>query len=635
MAAALRDLTQLGAEFALLAKQSGRVLRQLWAAILGLMLLGWSAQQLSVMLSAELISTAPWLVIAVLAAGVVAQLACVLAVLRLAGVRLGLPSMLTWSSEAGLQDQRDTSLVNLLTITLLPFLGMYAAFGYVQTYAAEVSILDAYRDGNPDLISALNPNTNTATLYLMSAIIIGGFAFKRLSDLWERHTHFPRVVGMIKIYVEAAVLIAVLLGGFRIFSDLKMWLMGTNLYAWRDHAVQWAAGLLHLDLPVVLVTIWNFLVSVAWPFVAVGIARPLLWLVMAGLVFGSKVLSLADLWQLGAPQIEANNRRQRALAKLRADTAAARGVRQIALKTQTVVLQDFDDTVLPALHSLRLIARSGWPFIGAYLIAFTLLDLAGNQLDVWTDRLLGGHSIDFWIQISPALGFVNQVVVMGITWVLLSAAYTRVLSISTDQDDPAATPVLAHQTGRLSPVRANRFTLVPALAIAVVVALVVGGARSLPTTAGEDVKSAGIMAATWIHEQRVVVDNPRLAKSVVELWKPETTDLIFVVATVGVYSPGPHPETLSVELVSGKRTYLPWNRSNAPAARPGFMAIEDRVFEVDPADITADARLKITPVDRRGLIAYHQTLEVGLNLTPKQLASPLPKTDLVYGEVAK
>ena len=89
MPAVLSAVSELGSELWLLVRKTSSTLGRLWMPLLGLMLLGWSANEGSILLAAEIVPLWPWAVVLVLAVGMVAQLATILAVLRLVSVHLG------------------------------------------------------------------------------------------------------------------------------------------------------------------------------------------------------------------------------------------------------------------------------------------------------------------------------------------------------------------------------------------------------------------------------------------------------------------------------------------------------------------------------------------------------------------
>ncbi|MBA3021295.1 hypothetical protein [Propionicimonas sp.] len=631
MPAVQNAVSELGSELRLLVGETASTLGRLWMPLLGLMLLGWSANEGSILLAAEIVPLWPWGVVLVLAIGMVAQLATILALLRLVSGHLGVPGMLaTTSMGPDAEDQRDTGLLQLLTTSLLPFLAIYAAFGFVRDYAARVTILSGYRRGSPELLGALNPLQSPTTMTWMLVILVIGYLFKKLIDPWVARSKHPLLLGLVQVVVEASLAFVVLLGGFRIYEAIDLWQSERAFWGWIDQAAQWLGTLLPFDLPAAIAMAWAVLVRQVGPFLFDGVGRPLLWLAMAGLVFGPRALSLAELWQLGEPTGEITTRRERVLAKLRQDTERARGVRLIALKTQRFFFGGVDATILGAWQSLRLVLRAGWPFLGAFVIAFTVVDFSAKQLDLWVTRLLGGQPIRFWIGVYPFLDLLHLVVMMGITWVLLAVAYARALSIfaaSTADVEPVLVTRRPALTASLRAVGTKAST------VAVITGLVLVAASAVPTKLGDEVKSAQVLTSVGINDQRVLIDKPRVAKSVQLFGKSLTTAGVFVVVPAVVHTPGPVGGLVQAQLISGQNTYLPVDSALAPTASPGFVVLAEIVFEVDPADVNADARVRFTPYGENAVLhGYQEVAELWLGLSPDRVDDALATTEIAASQ---
>ncbi|MFT4109484.1 hypothetical protein [Propionicimonas sp.] len=618
------SLGRLWDELALLVIRTGRTLGRLAAPVLGLMLLGWSANELSILLASEVSSVLPWLVIVILAVGMVLQLASILALLRLVAVHLGIPAMLKRASvETEEDDGRDTGPVQLLTITLLPFLAIYTTFGFVSDYASDLVKLAGVRKGYADFMIAMNPIENPTVLAWTIGFLVVGYGFKLIGDRWRERTRFPLLVGVVEILVEATVALLVLLVAFRIWEQVVLWADDRVFRQWLDDGVAQLASLVHLDLPAFLTQTWAFWAGTLWPVLFDGFTRPLLWLAMAGLVFGTKVLSLADVWRLGEPPGEQPARRgARTLARLRVDSENVRGIRQFALTAQELFLGTVDETILPAWQSLRLVLRAGWPFLGAFVIAFTLVDTAGDQLNHLALHLVGGHPIDFWLRLLPLVDLVKLVLVMGVLWVLLAVAYTRALSIFAAQASEAVEPVLVARGPTLG--GAVRTGGVEAVSIVVVTALVVVGAGRLPEWDMHETNQVAVMQSGDLQGQQVKAGQPRLARSIEVGSEVITTDLVFVVVPVLVASPGPNGGSVRLTLVSGERSYSPWSGFGAPIAPAGFKVAQETVFEVDPVDIGPRTALVFAPGEV--FSSYQEWVQVPLALGTGQADSADPVT---------
>ncbi len=635
MTAVATPLRRLWAELALLTTQTARTWARLAAPIVGLMLIGWSGNELSILLGTEVSSSYPWLVIPVLAMGVVVQLVTIVVALRLVAIELGMPAMLARAPGADpAETGRETTLARLVAVTLLPFLVMYAAFGFLADYARRLVTLSTYRHG-ADLVSALNPGVEwetiwtSGTFWVLVAILVVGYPVQVLIERRRDHFRHPLLVGLVLVVLEATLGFVVLLGAFRIVDVFVLWAQGREAAAWLEHGVAWLRGLFPFDLPAIVVAGWSFFVEQVWPVVLHGLTRPFLWLAMAGLVFGSRMLTLADLWRVGEPTTEATTRRQGMLARLRSDSAQARGLRSVVLNVEELVLDGIDVQVLPAWQSLRLVLRAGWPFLGAYAIAFTVLDAAGSALEGLVDLVLGGHRIEFWLKAWPFVDLISMVGVMSVTWVLLGVAYTRALSIFTETGPDGVQPVLVPGRGGSG---GRRSTAVEALTVAVVTVAVVVAVGLVPSGAEADVRRGVVGQAVPMQGQEVGTGSPRLATTIRTGSDETRTDGVFVVVGVWVASPGPDGGLVDVTLVSGERTYHPYDSGFGPSALPGFRAGKDLVFEVDPADVGPAARLAFRPVEV--VSGYQQWVEIPLGLAAEDVAAALPETVVdPYGAV--
>ena len=87
----------------------------------------------------------PWLTLVLFAFHFVCLLTATVLILNLAGRELGIRELLPEDERT--VDDRDASISRLLAITLLPFLGMYAAFGQVQEAANRVVVQQLVRYG--------------------------------------------------------------------------------------------------------------------------------------------------------------------------------------------------------------------------------------------------------------------------------------------------------------------------------------------------------------------------------------------------------------------------------------------------------------------------------------------------------
>jgi hypothetical protein len=176
------------------------------------------------------------------------------------------------------------------------------------------------------------------------------------------------------------------------------------------------------------------------------VAQPMLWLAVAALVFGSKVLSLAELWRTGQPHA-ARVPGATAFARYREKQAFRRigpppkGVRLAAARVQEAFFGDTDDKYLPTLHALRLVLRAGPLFLGSYIFVYNLVIIARNYVETLMNWLVGGHEVQFWVRWEPVFALAQDALIEPVRLCFLAAAFRRCLELFVQRSGaPAAIP---------------------------------------------------------------------------------------------------------------------------------------------------------------------------------------------------
>lgn len=352
---------------------------RLWPQLIALMLLGWVGYNTALMVSAEVAVDHAWAVIPLFSLGLVALLSTTVVGLRLVAGQLGVVEMVrTARQEAGDDDEvEDNSLTKLLILTMLPFLGVYAAFGYVDALANDLVLLTVARSGLGDsLLQKLNPVGSRTAVIVTIVVIVGLYVLRRVVDALYQRTG-RRILGLLTTFVESCFLFVILLGGFRLIEQVGLWFSDRKLVGWWDAVVgALASGLavFRIDLPEVLTRFAELWTQLLWPTLWDTVSQPIAWLAMAALVFGSRVVSVADLWRKGQPlsaQLP-GSQHLRITRRLARSSAEATGARRVVLQVQQAFFGDIDDKYLPTWHSLRLMLRAGLVFLGGYIITFSL-----------------------------------------------------------------------------------------------------------------------------------------------------------------------------------------------------------------------------------------------------------------------
>jgi hypothetical protein len=448
------------ADLRILVLDTGRVWWRTLPQILSVYLAGWLGAQLALKLAIRVGEWNSWAALAVFSFGFLAQLVAIVVMLQIVGRELGVRDLIPEAEAVG--DDRDTSLTRLVSITLLPFLGIYAAFGEVSQTASQLANEQLFRNGvlsdAPSVLGTLNTAATQHGWWLLLGLVVI-YLLRRGLDLLHERTGY-RSLGILVALVESFFLLVVIMGGIRVWQQAKLWLTGREFMAWLDtvrDAILEALAVLSIRLPAIVTQVVGFVTEEVWPLFWEALAQPVIWLAVAALVYGSHVLSLAELWRKGQPYLEkvpgstafashAERRRARGVAP------PPPGVGRAAVELREAFLGDIDDKYLPTFHSLRLVLRAGVVFLGSYVAVYSAIVMAGDGLNTLIDTLLGGRPIAFWFAYGPAIGLVSDAIFEPLRICLLAVAFRRCLELFWARSHTAADEELPDPLDREDPV---------------------------------------------------------------------------------------------------------------------------------------------------------------------------------------
>ena len=268
--------------------------------------------------------------------------------------------------------------------------------------------------------------------------------------------------------VESFFILVVIFGGFVLLARPGRWLSSRAVAAWLDEAgqaVEHALALLHLRLPELLHRLGAFLVDPVWPMFWTVVSQPIIWLAVAALVYGSQVLSLADLWRRGRPaaaRVVGASRFDRRSDKRALRPATPPGIARVGSEVREAFLGDIDDKYLPTFHSVRLILRAGSRFLGAFVLVYAAIIVAQNSVQQLYLSLLGGHDIDFWYRLGPFLDLVDDLPWEPLRLCLLAVAFRRCLELFQQRSRAAEAREEALRQAQEAPVEAREPLVEPA-----------------------------------------------------------------------------------------------------------------------------------------------------------------------------
>jgi hypothetical protein len=427
----------LWTELRILIRDTGQVWWRLLPLIMAVYLLGWLGSELTLRIAVIAGDFSAWLALALFAFSFVCTLVAAIVILTLAGRELGISQLLPEDERE--IDKRDTSLTHLIVITLLPFLGMYAAFGQVAEAAQRLVTQQWVRYGFlSDQKTVLGVLNDLATNHLswLLLLLVGIYVLRRLLDYVAERTGL-RILGLVVVLIEAFFMLLVIMGGIRVFQTFRNWFRDRAVLQWLAEIQDMAArifAIFKIDLPELVTLTWAFFTDQVWPTLIDVAGQPLLWLAVAALVFGSKVLSLAELWRKGQPyaaripgaSVFARYSEKQAFRRL---GPPPKGIRLAAVRLQEAFFGDIDDKYLPALHALRLVVRAGPIFLGCYIFVYNLVIIAQNYLGTLMYWIVGGHEGPFWVRWEPVFDLVPDALFEPIRLCLLAVAFRRCLEL--------------------------------------------------------------------------------------------------------------------------------------------------------------------------------------------------------------
>ena len=428
----MNPLTLLWTDLRNLVLDTGRLWWRLLPQLTAIYLLGWLGDQLALKLAAIVGDWNSWVALLILSTGFLFQLGALILMLRLAGAELGIRQMIPQEEDA--QDQRDSSLSHLLAVTLLPFLGIYAAFGEVSKAAESLYTESKARNGafGVDILAQLQPDGTKGKL-IVAAVVVGAYIVRRIVDSLHERTGW-RPLGLLVAFIESFFMLTVILTGQKVWNAWMVWLGDRAFFGWLARLRDFASGILahfQIDLPAVLLVVSDAFGEHVWPTLVDVVSQPIIWLAVAALVFGSRVMSLAELWRKGQPLLSKApiaGRLARVTERVPKPKPSNALLRLLA-EIRSAFLGDIDDKYLPTFHSIRLVLRAGVIFLGAFILVYAVQDILENYLRTIVLSLVGGHDVEIWIVLGPYFDLLYRLPFEPFRVALLAVAFRRCLQL--------------------------------------------------------------------------------------------------------------------------------------------------------------------------------------------------------------
>lgn len=397
-----------------------------WPLLLAIALLGGGARMGALWLAVVVSGWNNTLGVAVLMLAPLSAVASIIFMLH--ALRGALPSLAAAGDATAPLDpttHRERRLVDLLASVLVPFLAVYASYGYLaqDTHRYVNAILGKEFLENADLVYGSGDAIDTDRFFIGSGALVVGIVVVAMVLRWGLARLEGRVhktpLGYVGAYVEV----------------LWMATLAGSLATYKDTVWTWVEGRRAIDI---VAGAWLDVLDVLGPFARpldrvvdalaglLGslddlVVVPLAWLAVGAVVFGHRLV----------PPPAPPRLRVRALEALPAP------VRRWGGELVGQVIGDVRGRFQGLVGGLRQLAVAG---LGPMLV-FALVFLASTRLEdglhMLVRAVLGPQDLDTWLAFSPHVDTLVRAVGLTVTIALLAAAVDRVLRATRQSTDSA------------------------------------------------------------------------------------------------------------------------------------------------------------------------------------------------------
>ncbi|MER9935496.1 hypothetical protein [Mesorhizobium sp. M0088] len=367
------------------------LLRRFWPQLMALVLAGVLVGDLLMQLAAKVALANHFAGLAMLTLVALAQLVVTVAMFHV--LRPGLPHVLAAQRSAdkaataegqaldnSAANRRGSRLVRMITIALLPFFAYYAAWGFLGDIVRQYSraTLDQADFGqSADVLDVLDSR------WLLVSVAVS-WLIRRLAKFMQAKTSAASFWQIVVVICETNWIFVGLYVISRWKDSALQWLMSRNFWS----ALQASADGLASPVPMASAApmVPVEITSIALSTVAVNLfffmLLPLIWLVMAALIYGYDVRDDAALMRVHG-RLERAGRRYAGLPKFLRDFVEH-------------FIAGYRSRYLPIANGVRLTVSSSLVLLCTLVVGYRLLDWGAAWLWLGATRLIGPHELDIW-----------------------------------------------------------------------------------------------------------------------------------------------------------------------------------------------------------------------------------------------
>ncbi|MGC4936840.1 hypothetical protein [Kribbella sp. DT2] len=325
-------------------------------------------------------------------------------------------------------DPTQQGLMELLSVTLLPLVAVWSAWGFLDEQLAELGVSNTV---------ALGVGTPFFTLYngewknYLPAIVIllvVRRVVEAIDDRWP-----SRPAKFLQVWAEAFFVLLTVLVTPRAIDDFKDWL---SLRRFWFFTLDWWDGVkeffdkINIPLPGGLEWLWGFVWDTLWPLFKDGVGEPLTWLAITTVVFGHRVLSGSGVFR--------GTRVESRFGDAAVDAPEPGRLVKLTNQAPNLVLGGIREKFYPTLNAFRLLVRVGPVFLGVVCTVYTLWVLGSDWTFIGIQRTLGIHGDKWDLMNQEIAGALRDVVFETLRIALLAAAFDLCISVGAERRAEAA-----------------------------------------------------------------------------------------------------------------------------------------------------------------------------------------------------
>jgi hypothetical protein len=327
-------------------------------------------------------------------------------------------------------DPTQQGLMELLSVTLLPLVAVWSAWGFLDEQLAELSVSNTVELGLGPGAAFFVLNNGGWKDYLPAIVIL--LVIRRVveavDDRWP-----SRPAKFLQVWAEAFFILITVLVTPHAVGDFKDWVSTRSFWFF---TVDWWDGVreffdkINIPLPGGLEWLWGFAWDTLWPLFKDGVGQPLTWLAITTVVFGHRVLSGGGVFR--------GTGVERRFGATTPDAPEPSRLVKLTNQAPNLVLGGFREKFYPTLNAFRLLVRVGPVFLGVVCMVYTFWVLGSDWTFIGIQRLIGIHGDKWDLMNHEIASGLRDVVFETLRIALLAAAFDLCISVSAERRAEAA-----------------------------------------------------------------------------------------------------------------------------------------------------------------------------------------------------